>query len=99
MPARPAAASNTAAGCAFNAHLLCCCPLRRNRLQAARTESRPTLAPQEHQLEHWSQPEGGHRKACKRLKAEKEAAANVQAQQAGSAAERQSVGWSLHQAQ
>ena len=29
---------------------------------------------QEHQLEHWNMAVGGHRKVCKRLKAEKEAA-------------------------
>ena len=30
--------------------------------------------PQEHQLEHWKQAEGGHKAECRRLKAEKEAA-------------------------
>ena len=35
----------------------------------------PTNMPlQEHQLEHWKMAVGGHKKKCKRLKAEKEAA-------------------------
>ena len=34
----------------------------------------PWANPQEHQLEHWKQVEGGHKAECRRLKAEKEAA-------------------------
>ena len=33
-----------------------------------------TQHPQEHQLEHWKMAVGGHKKECKRLKAEKEQA-------------------------
>ena len=42
--------------------------------------------PQEHQLDHWKQAEGGHKAECKRLKAEKEAAAELAGLSLGAAA-------------
>ena len=45
-----------------------------NVLPSILQQASATQHPQEHQLEHWKMAESGHKKECKRLKAEKEAA-------------------------
>ena len=45
---------------------------------------RGALARQEHQQEHWTQVGGGHKKECKQLKAQKEAAGEAERERAES---------------
>ena len=51
----------------------------RNALPLTLLASATLCNSQEHQLEHWKMALGGHKKECKRLKAEKDEAAQASA--------------------